>query len=383
MKSLLKLRVLIYLASGLLFGCNKAEKASSKSSVNENAQKAVKHQKSNNSDNANFSKRTLSRDNPETKEALQKFASDFENLGEQNLDQDTLAKQRDLALAVLPKIGGSDELLKFLDFLTERGVGDLRKELIEKHLGAIFTGPGAENAREWLLSVQDEKLRERLSQAAGEAFSGIGFKEYFEKMGEYGDHHSQAALLKGYCMTLAKSDPEAAVKAYQDLGYPKRIDNTGLADVYAAMPPDTDFLKFATGIKEDSLTLAKRSRAALLRNWAGTKPQDAAQYVLANGKSGVAADQMAEVVLVWAKTSPDESANWLAKAPTGEMKDEGNAALAKFWSESDPLKAWERASMVGDFNKRVETATAVFTEWEKLDKAAATKAWITLFPPEQ
>lgn len=317
---------------------------------------------------------------PESEQALRKFASDFENLAGQNRDPNTLAKQRDLALAALPKIGGGEELLKFLNYLTERGAGDLRKELIEKHLGAVFTGPHAEEAREWLLTVEDEKLREALSLQAGKVFSGAGFKDYFEKMGEYGGLHSQASLLSGYCQTLAASDPEAAVKAYKELGYPKRIDNTGLAAVFEAMPSNTDFVKFATGIGVDTMTLAKLSRSALLRNWAGVKPEEAAQYILSNVNSGVAPDQMAQVVSVWANRSPESAANWIAKAPEGKAKDEGCAALARFWSASDPIKAWDNAARVGDFNKRVETATAVFKEWEKTDRAAAEKAWVELFP---
>lgn len=374
----LKKQIFISICSGFMFsaGCDQ--------DANRSAPKPAEDIKpSDVSNNQKAVRRTQKKgrvERPEAGQALGQFATDWENVAGRNRDQNTLAKQRELALAALPKLGGSDELLKFLDFLTERGAGDLRKELIDNHLGAVFTGPGAEEAREWLLGVKDEKLRETLSQAAGEAFSGMGFKDYFDKMGEYGDHHSQAALLKGYCMTLATSDPEAALKAYKDLGYPKRIDNTGLADVYASMPPTTDFLKFATGIKEDSMTLAKSSRSALLRNWAKVKPQDAAQYVLANGNSGVAPDQMAQVVSVWANTSPDSVGSWLAKAPEGQAKDEGTAALATHWSASDPMKAWDYASQVGDFNKKVATATAVFKEWEKTDRESATKAWVALFP---
>lgn len=365
----------------LAIGCDKKE-----SGIHTTAPTSGKdHQESgtkgaNSQKDARRTKKAARIEKPEAEQALGKFASDWENVTGQNKGQDTLAKQRDLALAVLPKLGGSDELMKFLDYLTERGAGDLRKELIEKHLGVIFTGPHAGDAREWLLTVEDEKMREQLSRVAGQAFSGVGFKDYFEQMGQEGGHHSQAALLSGYCTTLASSDPEAGVKVYKDLGYPKKIDNTGLADVYAAMPPNTDFVKFAAEIKGDSMTLAKRSRSALLRNWAGVNPQDAAQYVLSNGNSGVAPDQMAQVVSVWAGTSPESAGSWLAKAPEGKAKDEGTAALASHWAGFDPVKAWEFASKVGDFNKRVETATTVFHEWEKTDKAAATNAWVALFP---
>ena len=367
--------------SMVAMGCDKQEyPPSSDNPDSKQQQQAIRPQNAASPKTDSLSKKAARVNRTESEQALRKFASDFENLAGQNRDQDTLAKQRDLALAALPKLGGGDELLKFLDYLSERGAGDLRKELIESHLGVVFTGPEAEQAREWLLSVEDEKLRESLSLQAGLAFSGPGFKDYFEKMGDYGGLHSQAALLSGYCQTLANADPEAAVRVYKELGHPKRIDNTGLADVYGAMPPNTDFLKFATGIKEDTMTLAKRSRSALLRNWAGVKPEEAAQYVLGNLNSGVAPDQMAEVVSVWAGTTPDSAARWIANAPAGPAKDEGSAALATHWSATDPSKAWEFAARVGDFQKRVATATAVFEEWEKTDREAATKAWVELFP---
>lgn len=361
--------------------CDKKEgEVPARTSATGSAQGAGGTKSANKSTDARRTKKAARTEKPESEQALKKFAADFENLAGQNRDQNTLAKQKALAIDALPKIGGGVELLKFLDYLTERGAGDLRKELIEKHLGVVFTGPHAEEAREWLLSVEDEKLREQLCRLAGEAFSGTGFKDYFEKMGVYGGHHSQAALLYGYCVTMAKTDPEAAVKVYKDLGYPKRIDNSGMADVMAAMPPNTDFLKFATGIGVDTMTLAKLSRSALLRNWAGVKPEEAAQYVLSNTNSGVAPDQMAQVVSVWASRSPESAANWIAKAPEGKAKDEGSAALARHWTVTDPAKAWDHAARVGDFDKRVETATAVFKEWEKTDREAAEKAWVELFP---
>lgn len=329
---------------------------------------------------ARRSKKEARIEKSEAGQALGKFASDWENLAGQSKGQETLAKQKELALALIPKLGGSDELLKLLDFLTERGSGDLRKEILEKHLGVIFTGPGAGDAREWLLTVEDEKLREQLSRIAGETFSGVGFKDYFDQMRQYGSHNSQAALLTGYCVSLAKSDPEGAVRVYKELGYPQKIDNTGMADVMASFPPGTNFLKFATEIREDSMTLARRSRSALLQNWAGVKPEEAAQYVLANSATSVNPDQMGVVVGTWAKQSPDAALGWLNKAPVGKARDEGMAALARQSTASTPSRAMDYAGQISDFDKRVATATQVFKEWEKTDRPAATAAWLKLFP---
>ena len=62
------------------------------------------------------------------------------------------------------------------------------------------------------------------------------------------------------------------------------------------------------------------------------------------------------------------------------IKGFSGLALAKFWCATDIAKAWQFAGQVGDFKKRVDTATVVFKEWEKTDKTAATAAWVALFP---
>lgn len=290
-----------------------------------------------------------------------------------------LERQRSLAIETVLRLGPGVEVIEFLDFLSGKGAGDLRQSLIESGLCGIFKGPDAENARDWLLTLEDKKLREKLSRKAGEQFQGIGFKNFFSEMGRI-DHNCQSALLTGYCVSLAKSDPEGAVRLYKELGYPQKIDNTGLADVMASFPPNTNFLKFATETKEDSMTLAKKSRSALLQNWAGVSPEEAAQYVLANSATSVNPDQMGVVIGTWAKQSPDAAVDWLNKAPVGKARDEGMAALARQSTASAPAKALEYAGQISDFDKRVTTATQVFKEWEKIDRPAATAAWLKLFP---
>lgn len=308
------------------------------------------------------------------------FSEEWDRADSRPSGADILVKQKEITLAAVVKLGGSDELLQLLDFLASKGAGDLRQELIDRHLSTVFTGPRANEAREWLLTVQEAKLREKLFRLAGEAFSGIGFKEYFEQSGAAG-HNCQAALLAGYCVTLAKTDPAAAVRVYQEFGYPKRIDNTGMADVVAAFPPTADFLKFATDIRADSFTLAKRTRAALLTNWAGVEPEQAAQYVVADTVN-VHPDQMGVVVRKWAEANPDEARDWLVKAPVVPARDEGWAALAEHWvAKGEIVKAWENVGQVSDFDRKVKLATEVFKEWEKKDHDAAVKAWEELFPP--
>lgn len=160
---------------------------------------------------------------------------------------------------------------------------------------------------------------------------------------------------------------------------PRRIDYSQLREVVAVAPPDSDFAKIAGFVGSDDKTLAKVTRTAVMLNWAGVRPQEAAQYVIAN-TTVVHPDQMGVVIGKWAETAPDAATLWLNKAPSGKPRDEGMAALARHWTGGDPAKAWQYAVSVGEYDKRVAVATEVFKVWEKTDRAAVEKAWVELFP---
>jgi hypothetical protein len=314
---------------------------------------------------------------------LEEFIQQWNALTKSAEGAGLLERQRGLAMAIVGDMGGSAELLAFLDFLQAQGAGDLRQEIIDTAASTIFSGTGAKENREWLLTLEDLKLKEHLSRQAGEAFSGVGFKQFFDRMGGKENHHSQAALLTGYCVTLAKNDPEAAVKVYRELSLPYRIDFTGMRHLMAAFPPETDFLKIAVNeIGVDDKTLAKANRAALLDNWAGQRPREAAQYVIANSTK-VHADQMAVVMRRWAQVDPAEAAAWLDTAPPGKAHDEGRLALSRHLLEAaEAPAAWAQAAKIGNFDARVAAATEVFEKWAIIDRDAATRAWVELFPGE-
>lgn len=286
-----------------------------------------------------------------------------------------LAKQREFATEALSKLGGSDELLQFLDFLKEKGANDLRDWVIKTGSADLFSGEKAAAARSWLRTVDDAKLREALCFKAGERFTGPGLKEFIASFEP--DDHCQSAVLTGYCKVVARNDPDAAMKTFFDLKAPK-MDASGLTMIYTDLPPTSDFVKLASKLPEDSKTLARTARTALLQSWATAKPEEAAQYVLSN-TTLASPMQMGTVVGTWAKTAPDEATKWVNSLSAGTYKDEGTAALAGVFSKSDIGKAWQYASQVGDFQKRVDTATVVFKEWERIDHNGATAAWNTLF----
>lgn len=286
-----------------------------------------------------------------------------------------LAKQHNLALEAV-KLGASDEFLRFLRFLGENGAGDIRTQITAEIGEKIFSGANAKEARAWLVSVADFKLREKFGYLAGKGFTGEGLKEYIALF--HPDDHTQSSILVGFCRELAQSDPVAGAKTFLELR-PSNVTMEGYVEIMAALPPTANFAKFSAELPADSKTIARMARTALLQSWSTTQPEDAAQYVLANSTLAFP-EQMAVVVEKWAKKSPEAATVWIETLSPGKPRDEGMAALARNWIASDPVKAWEVVGKVGEFNKRVETATTVFKEWEKIDRTAATNAWVALFP---
>ena len=307
---------------------------------------------------------------------LEDLARRWDEAAKDFMGEKLLERHKELTMEAVAKLGPSDELLRFLEFLAEKGAGDMRDWIIESGMAGLFTGPTAKAARDWLHTVEDQKLREKLCFHAGENYVGLGLKEYLASFEP--DDHCQSAVLSGYCCHQAKTDPDGAVKAFFDLRPPK-VDVSGLAQIMAVLPPTANFAKLSTILPDDSKSLARNARTALLQSWSACRPQEAAQYVIANTKLAAPA-QMATVLTVWAATAPDAAANWVDSLSAGLPRDEGIAALAKFWCPTDIAKAWQFAGQVGDFKKRVDTATVVFKEWEKTDKTAATAAWVALFP---
>jgi hypothetical protein len=290
-----------------------------------------------------------------------------------------LGKQKELTQEAVASLGAGDELLNFLGFLSEKGAGDLRDWIIKEGTRGMFSGTEARAAREWVLTIQDENLKVRFLRRIGEEWAGVGLKKFFDALD--GSRPCQASLLTGYCCTLAKNDPLGAMRFFKEMCIPKRFNYAQLPEVIAMAPPNSDFVKMAGFFDEDDRPLAKTSRSAVLLNWAGVKPADAAQYVIAN-TTVVHPDQMGVVIGKWAETAPDAATLWLNKAPAGKPRDEGMAALAQHWTGGDPAKAWQYAAGVGEYDKRVAVATGVFKAWEKVDRAAAEKAWVELFPAQ-
>jgi hypothetical protein len=309
----------------------------------------------------------------EKQNQLKDLTSEWDRISHDFSGEELGVKQRELSRVAVRELGAGPELVMFLEYLQERGAGDVREWLLNDGLDGLFAGTDAEAARRWLLVVEDEELRTGFLRQAGEEWTGPGFKDYFNQWDWL--HHGQAQLLTGYCASLAKSDALGAMRLFKELCIPKRISYDTLDQVILNAPPDSKFLEMAGFFDEDDRPLAKTSRRAVLAKWAETSPKDAAQYVIGNTAT-VHADQMEVVVTQWARKSVPEATQWLNALSAGLQRDHGMRGLAEHLAESDPARAFVLATMVGDVDLKLKTATEVFQEWAKTDRAAAEAAWL-------
>lgn len=308
-------------------------------------------------------------------EILESLVTDWNQAITESKGQDLLHRQWAIERRAA-SLGPGDALLQFFTFLVCNGPNDTKERVISEIGNAIFSSTEAVEYRQWLLTIQDKNLREKLCKFAGKFHPQEGLTDYIKAFAP--DTKCQSAVLTGYCRNLTKTDPSGAVRAFMDM-IPPNVTFGGLVEVMAVLPPESDFAAISSTLPGDTKNIAKRARAALLQSWTAANPEAAARYVVDN-PTLASPEQMGVVVFNWCKQSPETAAGWIDALSPGAPKDHGVAALAKYWTPLDTVKAWEFASIVADHNKKVETATAVFKEWEKTDRAAAERAWVALFP---
>jgi hypothetical protein len=285
--------------------------------------------------------------------------------------QALLDARQELARDAVLQIGGSDALLRFLEFLKKEGQGDLREWVMTEGMKEIFSsaekGPAA---REWLMGLEDLKLQESLCFGAGQGFQGPGFKEFLDS---FGSIHSQSRLLGGYFSEMAKTDPEGAVQAYFK-ARPAAVDFTSLKHVMAAVPPGSDFVKLSSMVPADGPTLATEARKALLGAWAASAPQEAADFILSNSKQAKPF-QLAPVIEAWMVVDPAAASAWVQDLAPGEHRDIALSSQSKLLIPEDPARAWELAMGIPDKTRREEAMKTVHREWMKVDPKTADAAW--------
>lgn len=232
--------------------------------------------------------------------------------------------RKEIARDAVMQLGGGDALFKFLEFLKNEGQGDLIEWVTGEGMKELFASERAEEARAWLLGIEDLKLQESMCFAAGQGFKGPGFKEYLDS---FGSIHSQSRLLGGYFSEMAKSDPEAAVKGFL-AAKPPKVDFTALRHVMAAVPPGSDFVALSGMVPADGPTLATNARKALLGAWAASAPQEAADYILSNTRL-VKAEQLGPVIEAWLEQDAAGAREWVEGLGEGEHRKIGMEVLGE------------------------------------------------------
>lgn len=311
-------------------------------------------------------------------ELLATLMEQWDTAAAESKGDDLLHKQWEIEKRIA-SLGYGDSLEKFIDFLEKNGDVVTMDRVISELGNSIFSGSGAGAARKWLLGLENKELREKLCRYAGKYHPAEGLNEYISAFAP--DVGCQAAILTAYCKQLALVEPMEAVRSFVDFR-PPEVTFSGLQEVMTVLPPTADFAAISDTLPPDSKNIAKRVRSALLRSWVASKPEGAAQYVVSN-PSQASPDQMKVVTESWCRKSPDDAGAWIEAHATGIYKDAGFVTLSEYWMRLDPAKAWKFASGVNQRELRVTIATGVFKAWELSDRDAATKAWLTLFPPQQ
>lgn len=308
-------------------------------------------------------------------ELLESLIADWKQAGAESNGEELLRKQREIERRATA-LGPGEALLGFFGFVKMQETAETRARVINEVGHAVFSREDAVKARRWLPTLEDKELRARLCRFAGKFHPKKGIKEYIAAFDP--DTECQSAVLTGYCGNLVTTDPSGAVKAFKEL-IPPTVTFEGLVEVMRMLPPQSDFASISSTLPGDAKNIAKRARAAMLQAWTAAKPEEAAQYVIAN-PTLASPEQMGVVAFNWCTRSPEDAGRWIGALSQGPLKDEGTAALAKYWTTRDPVKAWEFVSGIDDSKKRSDIAGEVFKEWEKTDKAAATEAWKRLLP---
>lgn len=291
------------------------------------------------------------------------------------------AAKKEWAKKALAEIGGSREFSELLDFLDQQGESDLRKWMLEDGLAEAARGERAAELRIWLRSLgpEQEKLAEQAGLAIGKGFLGDeeGLRSY---LAAFSNDHIQSSILTGFTLAYTAEHPEEVVSKFMSLR-PPGVLASGLTDVMAALPSDTDFIAAGSGMPDDGKTLAKRARAAMLENWAGTDPQAAAQYVMSN-TSKVHADQLGVVMEEWYASDAAGAEAWSAHVASVEHLDAVRAAEARAFAKTDLARAWEAVGQVADFDRKIEAAKPVYEVWAGRDPQGAAQAWEVMFNAE-
>ena len=174
------------------------------------------------------------------KELLKSLARRWEETRATTTGADRQSKLQALSAEAVTGLGATDELVGFLNFLSTSGAAAEREWVLGPGLRELFSGSQAPSAREQMLTVTDNALRETFCRRAGEAFGALGFKEYLDSLAATPHAGCQSPLLAGRCMALAQTSLEGAVYAFRELKT-GAINHSCLGEALAVAFATTDY----------------------------------------------------------------------------------------------------------------------------------------------
>jgi hypothetical protein len=120
----------------------------------------------------------------------------------------------------------------------------------------------------------------------------------------------------------------------------------------------------------DLAEMAGLERAATVR-LIGSHPEEAARWLLGRADENSLPGHLEHIASIWARSTPNAAAAWLAELPPGPGNDLALAAFSSIVVGDDPHSAALWAATIRDGKLRSEALSAALAAWAKLDPEAA------------
>jgi hypothetical protein len=186
------------------------------------------------------------------------------------------AKLQSLCAEAVTRLGATNELAQFIDFLKTSGATAQREWVLGPGLLQVFTGPSAAVAREEMLGVEDPAIRFAMCLRAGETSHALGFRKYLESLAVAGHADCQSPVLAGRCIALARIDLRGAIHAFRELKTPN-INFVCLGQVLAEVFKDADY----AGIKATLNSLPEDFRRDAVQGLCGHQGKSVGAFLAA------------------------------------------------------------------------------------------------------
>jgi hypothetical protein len=212
---------------------------------------------------------------PQRQAALEALAPRWEDAA-MEAGADRQAKLQALCAEAVDQLGATDELAKFLQFLSTRGGAAQREWVLGPGLRELFAGPSAALAREQMLTVTDPATRVAICLRAGETCAALGFKKYLDSLAVAGHADCQSPVLAGRCITLARTDLAGAIYAFRNLKT-SNINFVCLGQTLAEVFKDADY----AGVKAALKSLPEDLRKDAVQGLCGHQGKSVGAYLAA------------------------------------------------------------------------------------------------------